>query len=38
MAQKNYISVVRPAIDKLDNGEGLLLADLQKADTLLKLI
>lgn len=30
MAQKNYISVVRPAIDKLDNGEGLLLADLQE--------
>ncbi|MDW8564711.1 phage tail protein [Staphylococcus shinii] len=30
MAQKNYIAVVRPADDKLDNGEGLLLADLQE--------
>ncbi|MGX5789877.1 phage tail protein [Staphylococcus equorum] len=30
MAQKNYIAVVRPAVDKLDSGEGLLLADLQE--------
>ncbi len=30
MAQKNYISVIRPAHDALDNGEGLLLADLQE--------
>lgn len=36
MAQKNYIAVVAPANDKLADGEGYLLADLQEGGLTIK--
>ena len=37
MAQKNYLAVVRPAKDKLDPTDALLLADLQEGGTQLRM-